>query len=368
MQSSPKTNIKTILIAAGHTGGHLFPALFIARAIKELSPTTNVEFVGAGKPLEAEIIDSRGFTRHTISAVGFKKKSIKDRALFFIRFPLALIEAWRIISKTKPAVVLGAGGYVSFFPVFVAAVRRIPTWVHEVELEPGLTNAFLSKLASVVSVAHEETRQKYIRRALNTGHPLNSDLFSIATADSALEPPKRLLVVGGSQGADAIDRAMTASSALLLQRGISVVHQCRPENVNRVTDAYRAQGVAAYVVPFIREMSEAYKNCDVIVARAGAGTLLEVSVVNRPALFVPLPNAAGNEQFHNAMRLVNIGKAICVEEGNDFEQRFLSALESLLDSTNFIQMKQKPNDNLPRNGAKTIAEGVLRLAGALSLQ
>lgn len=350
-----------VLIAAGHTGGHLFPAVYIAQAIKEIDPSCEIEFVGAGKPLEAEIVDSRGFKRHVIDAVGFKKKGAKDRLIFFIRFPLAFFQAWRIISKTKPSAVVGAGGYVSFFPILAAALRGIPTWIHEVEMRPGLTNRVLGKIAAIVSVAHEETMDYFRGKALLSGHAINPAFFSDEFKTESPDAPSRLLVVGGSQGADSVDRMLISAVEDLAKLKVKVVHQSRAENIEMLRAAYAKAGIEAEVLPFIRDMASAYKNADVVVGRSGAGTILEVSLINRPAIFVPLPHAAGNEQLHNAQVLVRAGKALCIEEGPNIDARFHQALSFVFSKDAFQRMKSIPNSRPPRNGAKTIAEGIVRL-------
>jgi UDP-N-acetylglucosamine--N-acetylmuramyl-(pentapeptide) pyrophosphoryl-undecaprenol N-acetylglucosamine transferase len=213
-----------------------------------------------------------------------------------------------------------------------------------------------------MSVAFDETRSKGRARLQVTGHPVRQELRTIDRTTVREGAPSHLLVLGGSQGARGLDAAVPEIAPLLAEKGISVVHQSRPEEAQNVATAYRNAKVSAHVVSFIDDMPGAYEWADIIVSRAGASSVAEIGCVNRPAIFVPYPFQQGTHQTDNAKSLVFRQKALLVEETQpDFARRLKEALTELLVPANFVRMKEAPFEPRGLDAGARIAKGILEL-------
>jgi len=358
---SSSTPIK-VMVAASGTGGHLIPALHIVEAVRRLEPSCVVEFVGAGRPLEDKLIVEKGFQRHIVASAGIKRRHLLGVFQFIFRLPRGFWQVLSLYRSFRPDVVIGVGGYVSVLPVMVARVLGIPTWIHEAELHPGLANRLLCHFADRISTAFSETRVRGRARHVHTGHPVREELKRIDTKAIRPDAPKRLLVLGGSQGARGLDESVAHIGPILSERGVEVVHQCRPDSMELVVNAYRAAGVAAHVVNFIDDMPGAYEWADVAISRAGASSVAEISCVNRPTIFVPYPFQQGTHQTDNARVLVKRNKAFLVEETDpNFVVRLKELVERLLTPSVFKEMKSASLENPSSEAASQIAQGVLEL-------
>lgn len=353
-----------ILIAASGTGGHLMPAVFVGKKLKEINSSTTIEFIGSGRPLEEKLIEGNGFFRHEVPMTGLAGTGIGGFLNLFFSLPKAIIKAWKIFSNFRPNAVLGMGGYVSVPVVLVAWIRGVPAWIHEAEIKPGWANFFLSIFASRISLALEETRIPCRSRAVFTGHPVREELLSVPNSRSNQANATNLLILGGSQGANSLDIAMEELSPLLKEKSVSVIHQARSENVDRLKSCYSSNGVQAEVTQFIDDIAKAFAWSDIIISRTGAGATSDLLVVNRPSILVPFPFAQGNHQLANAKVIEKAGKGIIVEEGERFEERLKVALSQLLDPKVFRMMKEAPLKSTGLRASEGIAKGVLALANA----
>ena len=351
-----------ILVAASGSGGHLFPALHIINALRKLDPQGEVQFIGAGRPLEAKILDPHDIPRHTIRTAGIKNRGVRGILEFLSTGPRAVLELVQLYRKFKPEVVVGVGGYASVLPVLLAWVYHIPTWIHEAELRPGLANWFLAHTATVISTAFAEAQMPCPKKVRYTGHPVRGGLAQIRRTAPRSRPHK-ILITGGSQGARALDAAMTTIAAKLKPKNLEYRHQCRPDQLASVTAGYQASGVAAQVVPFIEDMIAAYDWADVVISRSGASAIMELGVVNIPCILVPYPHAQGDHQTKNAAVLVNAGKARLVPEGPEFEARLEQEILGLLEVDVQQGMIDAPYESRSVTAAERIGEGVLGLKG-----
>jgi UDP-N-acetylglucosamine--N-acetylmuramyl-(pentapeptide) pyrophosphoryl-undecaprenol N-acetylglucosamine transferase len=333
------------------------------RALKELQPDACVEAVGTGKPLEETVIVANGFVRHVVSAAAIKQRGVLGVLKFALTVPKGVSECISLFRKRKPDVVVGVGGYVSVLPLVVARVMGIPTWIHEAELHLGLANRLLGFFADRISVSFEQTKVRGRARPVFTGHPVRPELRGVNREFLREGAPQRLLVLGGSQGARGLDTMVSAIGTLLHERGVEVVHQCRSENIELVVNSYRAAKVKASVVPFIEDMTGAYEWSDVIISRAGASSVAEISCVNRPAILVPYPFQQGTHQTDNARSLESVGKAIVVEETQPhFTSALLEALTTLLDPERYRHIKVIPFEPRGLDAATSIAQGIVAIA------
>ena len=349
-----------ILIAASGTGGHLFPALYIARALQKLDAEAEIQFVGSGRPLEEQILGPAGYRRHVVDIVGVNRRGLKGLLEFAGKLPKALLQTWRILSSFRPQVIVGVGGYASVLPVLLGRLRGIPAWIHEAELRPGLANRLLGYIASKASVAFKQAEMPRPSRTVFTGHPLREEILQVPSMIGEGTLITNLLVLGGSQGAEALDRGLPELAPLLRELHLTVLHQSRRSSVEAVQQAYARGVVTATVRPFIEDVAGALRWAHLVVSRSGAGSLMELSVANRPVIFVPFPSK-GIQQHSNARVLEAQGKALVVEEGSDFERRLAEALRFLAVPKNFFAMQARPCEQRVLDAAQRIASGVLGL-------
>lgn len=358
--------IPRILIAAGGTGGHIFPALHVAKAIAGLVPEAQIAFIGSGRPLEEKLIEGNGYRRFILPATRVMQQGLGGIFKLLLSLPSTVAAVRRLYREFKPDVVVGMGGYVSVMPVMVARLSGIPTWVHEAEIAPGLANKLLGIFSTKVSIAFQATKMLRPRELIYTAHPVRPELAGIAQNPSAARP-QRLLIIGGSQGARSIDEAFINLAPELKKMAVIVHHQTRPENVEALMSAYGDAGLEATVVPFITDMADAYRNCDLVVSRAGAGAIFELMVVNRPAIVVPYPFAQGGHQEGNAQLLVAAGKGLMVGEGEHFAQRLLSAMKIIMEPEKYKEMRATEVNLKPLGAATEIASGILGLVSKSGL-
>lgn len=350
------------VIAASGTGGHLFPAIYIARALKDALPGCVVEFIGSGRPLEEKVIDGAGYKRHVVGVSGVKQSGIAGVFRFLMCVPSAWSQVRTILKSRNTRAVVGVGGYVSVIPILVAKFMGKTTWIHEAELHPGMANWFLSLFAKKISLAFEDAKVPFWAAPEYTGHPVRPEISAVDTKTIPDDAPKRILVLGGSQGARALDVALPKVLAGLGKCDVQICHQARPENVESVSAAYQEAKIQARAVPFIEDMAAAYAWSDVVVSRSGAGSIMEIATVNRPAILVPYPHQQGTHQSDNAKTLSNRGKAYLVEEGDLFEQRLGGAMGKLLTRDSFRTMKEAASDSRNVDAANRIAKRIVELS------
>jgi UDP-N-acetylglucosamine--N-acetylmuramyl-(pentapeptide) pyrophosphoryl-undecaprenol N-acetylglucosamine transferase len=304
-----------IVIAGGGTGGHLYPGIAVAREWLSRVPDASITFAGTAKGIEARVVPREGFALDLIRSGGLKGKSLADRARGASLVPLGLADAWRIVSTRRPDLVIGVGGYSSGPVVLVAALRGVPTMLLEQNAVPGLTNRILARFVGAAAVTFESTQQFFGSRAFVSGNPVRPEF--LATAGSSADPRDdepavtRILVFGGSQGAHAINMAMVEAAAQLATAGarLRLVHQTGERDVESVRTAYRRAGLDGEVEPFLYDMGRQLRRADVVVCRAGATTLAEITAAGKAAILIPLPTATDDHQRRNAEALAAAGGA-----------------------------------------------------------
>lgn len=302
-----------LIVAGGGTGGHLFPGVAVAQAFLARQFHNRVLFVNAGRPLDVSVLDRLGWPYRTIVIEGIKGRGVWRQARAAAKIPLAIWQSWRIIRSFKPQVVMGVGGY-SAGPVAVAAwLMGIPTVMHEQNREPGLTNRWVRHLADRVYLSFEARDERAdTAKTLVTGNPVRDEILMRGGKGRVPHAADTftVMILGGSQGAHAINEAMvSALPHLSAVAGLRVVHQTGRDDEAHVTRAYAEAGLAATVRAFFDDMAERYAQADLIVCRAGATTVAEITVVGRAALFIPFPQATDDHQTANARALVDAGAA-----------------------------------------------------------
>jgi UDP-N-acetylglucosamine--N-acetylmuramyl-(pentapeptide) pyrophosphoryl-undecaprenol N-acetylglucosamine transferase len=277
-----------------------------------------VSFAGTARGLEARVVPNEGFELDLIRSVGIKGKSPIARLRGGAILPVSMLDALRVVARRKPDVVVGVGGYSSGPIVLMAAMRGIPTMVLEQNAVPGLTNRWLAPFVRAAAVTYDGTLTYFRGRGFVAGNPVRPEFLQPQGAGDAREAsrPPRVLILGGSQGAHAVNMAMVATAPELVRRcpRLEIVHQTGTRDLEMVRGAYRAAGLEARAESFIDGVANEMRQADVVVSRAGATTLAELAALGVPAVLVPFPAAADDHQRRNALVLAEHGAAVLMEE------------------------------------------------------
>lgn len=323
-----------LIIAGGGTGGHLFPGIAVAEEFLSRDPANEVLFVGTERGIEARAVPAAGYPLELISAAGIRGKGSFSQFRGAALMAYGYAQSRKILKRFRPDMVLGVGGYASLPMVLAAAGMRIPRFIHEQNAIPGLTNRLLARFAGKVFITLEESARYFpAETTMLTGNPLRRQIlemvekqnppsipplskwgseqgeqggFSKAGCEAKLTERFRLLIFGGSQGAHAINAAMMEALPLLKESraGLAITHQTGEKDHAEVAAAYREAGVEAEVTPFIFDMAAKYARADLIICRAGATTIAEVTACGKACLFIPFPYAVDDHQRRNAEALL----------------------------------------------------------------
>lgn len=308
-----------ILIAGGGSGGHLFPAIALAEAFMEKEPINQVRFVTTARTLDTRILSDRGFSAQTLELGGFKGKTMTEKIRSVSKLPGALRQSLALLKEIRPRIVLGVGGYISGPVVLAARLKRIPCVIQEQNSIPGITNRLLGRVADRVFCAFEASRAYFPReKCVLTGNPIRKELQKAAAGKTARSQALTLLILGGSQGAQRINQVMVEAldELLSLKEDVIFIHQTGAKDEPRVAQAYREKGFRHQVMAFITDMTWAYGQADLIISRAGAMTLTEITALGKASLLIPYPYAANNHQEYNARALVGAKAAEMILEKN----------------------------------------------------
>ena len=361
-----------VLIAGGGTGGHLYPGIAVARELLRRVPDARVTFAGTARGIESRVVPREGFELDLLRSTGLKGIGAAGVLKGLALLPISGIDAWRIISRRAPHVVIGVGGYASGPVVLVAAMRRIPTMLLEQNAVPGATNRTLARFVSAAAVTFESTLTYLGRRAFVAGNPVRPEFLQNTEEHRAVRPgddasrPIRVLIFGGSQGAHAINVAMVEAAPRLAAGGrrLAITHQTGERDLEYVRDGYRRAGLEARVEPFLYTMDREMKAADLVVSRAGATTIAELTASGRPAVFVPLPTATDDHQRKNAEVLAAAGAAELIDQKNlTGELLALRILALAADPGRREQMAHAARRFARPDAARVIADRVLELAG-----
>jgi UDP-N-acetylglucosamine--N-acetylmuramyl-(pentapeptide) pyrophosphoryl-undecaprenol N-acetylglucosamine transferase len=325
-----------MLVAGGGTGGHVFPGIALAEEVVGRHPGNDVVFVGTARGLEATVVPEAGFPIELIEVKGLKGKGFLVGLLNLLLLPRAFIQSWRILRRWRPDVVVGVGGYASGPVVLTAWLLHIPTAVQEQNAVAGFTNRILGRFAQAAFTAFPEAASHFAsRKVYHLGNPIRRTLMENFMRPETPHDKPKVLVFGGSQGAHALNmRVIEALPHLAeLRDRIRITHQTGARDRDYVEKGYRAVGFEPDVREFITDMSAAYAETDLVVCRAGATTLAELTVCRRPAILIPFPAAADNHQVRNARSLVDAGAAVMIEERDLTGEVLAAEIRAILSST-----------------------------------
>jgi UDP-N-acetylglucosamine--N-acetylmuramyl-(pentapeptide) pyrophosphoryl-undecaprenol N-acetylglucosamine transferase len=372
MTSSPSLGAGPLraVIAGGGTGGHLYPGIAIARELAARRPGSTITFAGTARGIEMKVVPREGFELDLLRIAGLKGRSPLAAIRGVALLPLSFADAWRIITRRSPDVVLGVGGYASGPVVMLAALRGVPTLVAEQNAVPGMTNRLLGRVVSAAAVTFESTVSFFGRRGFVAGNPVRPEFLEgddgVGGYEGARDDRARVLIFGGSQGAHAINVAMVeAAPRLAAAGGMDITHQTGERDVDMVRNGYRAAGLTARVEPFLYAMAGEMKSADVVVSRAGATTIAELAAVGRAAILVPLPTAADDHQKKNAEVLVRAGAAELIEQKDLTGALLADRLLALASNTRRRHEMSEAARRMARpDAAKRIVDRVLELTGS----
>lgn len=349
---------RVALIMAGGTGGHVFPALAVARVLRErgMQPV----WLGTATGMESRLVPQHGIEMEYISVAGVRGKGIKTKLLAPLTLLRAVMQALAVMRRRKPSVVFGAGGFASGPGGIAAWLARIPLVIHEQNAIAGVTNRWLAKFARRVYEAFPNTLG---HAAICVGNPVRREIAQLPVPVQRFterHDAMRVLVVGGSLGAQRLNALVPQALALLQPaERPQVIHQCGEKNLANAQAAYRDSKVQGEVRAFITDMAAMYGWADLVICRAGALTVSEIAAVGVPALFVPFPAAVDDHQTHNAQFLVQAGAAILIQERDLTAQRLADALHNLLS-----QGRERLQQMAERARAKAIVDADVRIADA----
>jgi UDP-N-acetylglucosamine--N-acetylmuramyl-(pentapeptide) pyrophosphoryl-undecaprenol N-acetylglucosamine transferase len=358
-----------VVIAGGGTGGHLYPGIAVARELLARHPDAQISFAGTALGIEARVVPREGFALDLIRSAGLKGKSISARARGAVLVPLGLIDSVAIISARRPHLVIGVGGYSSGPVVLAAALRGVPTMLLEQNAAPGLTNRLLRPFVRAAAVSFESTRRFFGEKAFVSGNPVRPEFLQ------AVEPLREsganddasgggILVFGGSQGAHAINLAMVEAAPRLAAVGnpLRLAHQTGERDVEMVRAAYRQAGLQAEVEPFFFDMGRRLRAADLIVCRAGATTLAEITAAGKPAILIPLPTATDDHQRRNAEALASAGAAEMLRQADATGAVLAQRISALMRDGAARQRMAAAARSLARpDAAKAIVDRALQL-------
>ena len=355
-----------VVIAAGGTGGHLYPAVALAEAFREQDENAVITFVGAGRSLEEAILSHGGFNMEPIEAQGIvgRRGWASLQALCLI--PRAILKARRILREGHADLVIGTGGYVSPPVVMAAGLLGIPRAILEPNAMPGLANRVLNPVANRVFLAFEDAKNYFNPSKIRVvGTPVRKEFLVPGPPPSG--QLRTLLVFGGSQGARAINSAMLEAIQIsrILREDVHIIHQTGEQDHERMQAAYAEAGVQAEVVPFLFDMARALRSADLVVARSGAGTLAELAACGKAAILIPYPHATHQHQEKNSREVEAAGAAMVLAESELNGHRLVSEIETFVQQpTRLRTMAEKSLSRRKTDATEMMVQDCLQLLGA----
>ena len=361
-----------IIISGGGTGGHIFPAISIANAIKELRPDTEILFVGAEGRMEMQRVPAVGYKIIGLPVAGFDRKNLFKNFAVIVRLIKSQMIARKIINDFKPHAAVGVGGYASGPTLKMAGAMGIPTLIQEQNSYAGVTNKLLAGKASKICVAYPGMEKFFDKnKIIMTGNPVRQGLLenNLSKEDAiktfGLDSKKKtILIVGGSLGARTLNNCVMHSMEKIKSSDVQFIWQTGKYYINEAKECYKAEGnpEMIHTTDFISNMNAAYTAADLVVSRAGAGSISEFCLLGKPVVLVPSPNVAEDHQTKNAMALVEKGAAVYIKDSEAEEKLITTAIELVNDEKKLKALSENIKKLAFSNSANIIAEEVCKLA------
>jgi len=369
-QHDTKSSAPRIIISGGGTGGHIFPAVSIANALKALNPDTEILFVGALGRMEMEKVPAAGYKIIGLNIQGIQRKSIVKNLMFPIKLAQSVLKAIQIIKDFKPDAAVGVGGYASGPLLYAASLKGIPYLIQEQNSYAGITNKWLGKKAEKICVAFDGMDKFFpADKIIKTGNPVRKDSVDIAKKRmAALEllklsnEKKTILITGGSLGARTLNKSIHAGLQKLIDANVQVIWQTgKTYYKTLIEELGKDYHENIVITEFLSRMDLAYAAADVIISRAGAGTIAELCIVKKPVILVPSPNVAEDHQTKNALALLHDNAALFVADRDAEEKLVDRVLELLNDKDKQATLSKNIGALALPNADKDIAHEVIKL-------
>jgi UDP-N-acetylglucosamine--N-acetylmuramyl-(pentapeptide) pyrophosphoryl-undecaprenol N-acetylglucosamine transferase len=359
-----------ILIAGGGTGGHLFPGIAIAEEILGRGSTNKVIFVGTKKGIEHRMLTGLGYELEEIDVEGVKGRGLKALLKVTYQIPLSMWQSRQILKRFCPDAVVGVGGYASGPAVITARLLGIPTAIAEQNAIPGITNRILCRFANLIFVTYAQTKEWFPeRKVVVSGNPVRKAFAAGHARVREEKQYKQLLIFGGSQGATAINRNVIAMMPQLqkIKEKLRILHQTGDRDVEMVKQAYEQFGITAEVMSFIFNMADAYATSDLIICRAGATSLAEITAAGRAAILIPYPWATNDHQTKNAEVMDSAGAAVLINENELTGEKLFYVINDLLTDKSRLRQMEEASTKLGNiKAAAKIVDACMELAGKRS--
>ncbi len=371
----PPEKHKKFIFAGGGTGGHIYPAIAIASGLKRKYPDSDILFIGTGKQLEKDIVEEAGFPLKIIHAKGFERKLSIDTLRSLHQLILGAADSIKILKEEKPDLVIGTGGYTAGPVVFFASLMGIPCAIHEQNVIPGVTNKILSRFAKKIFISFPESANYFPKnKVILAGNPVRPEITK-GTRREALEKfglspnMPTVLSFGGSQGAMSLNNAIYyVIKTLIKSKEFQLIHVTGKNNYNKIMQSLMDDkidlGSASHIVikPYINDMENAYAAADLIISRAGALTIAELSACGKPAILIPLPSAANRHQDFNAALMEKNGAAIVIYEKDlTGEKLYKSICNIIFDKECLLKMSASSKKLARSNALDTILQEIEKL-------
>jgi UDP-N-acetylglucosamine--N-acetylmuramyl-(pentapeptide) pyrophosphoryl-undecaprenol N-acetylglucosamine transferase len=342
-----------VIIAAGGTGGHIYPGIAVAKEIVNRDAESKILFVGTSRGLETKIVPANGFELSLINSAGLKNVGLMGKLKGLFILPKSFLEARRIIKDFQPDVVVGAGGYVSGPVLLMASLIGISTLVMDSNALPGFTNRRLAPFVTKAALTFEEALPYFGKKGIVTGNPVRREFFDIAPKPRGEKT--NLLIFGGSQGARAINEAMVAALALLPRDKLNITHQTGESDFENIRELYnRAGWDDSEVRSFISNMVDEFAKSDLIICRAGATSCAEIAAAGKAAIMIPLPTAADDHQRKNAEALQTAGVARMILQRDLSAETLAQEIACLINSPEKISAMEAAAKKLARRDAAEV--------------
>lgn len=361
-----------IIVSGGGTGGHIFPAVSIANAIKELYPDTEILFIGAEGRMEMQRVPAAGYKIIGLPVAGFDRKHLLKNISVLIKLFRSQLMARKIIKDFKPHAAVGVGGYASGPTLKMAGMMGIPTLIQEQNSYAGVTNKLLAQKAEKICVAYEGMERFFDKdKIILTGNPVRQGLLSKnisrkeAIRSFGLDPEKKtILIVGGSLGARTINNCMMQGFNKIKESGVQFIWQTGKIYINEAKQAVKDYGELPmlHVTDFISDMAAAYSAADVVISRAGAGSISEFCLLGKPVILVPSPNVAEDHQTKNALALVNKNAALYIKDSEATQKLLDTAIETVHKPDLLKELSNNITKLAIKDSANIIAKEVCKLA------
>jgi UDP-N-acetylglucosamine--N-acetylmuramyl-(pentapeptide) pyrophosphoryl-undecaprenol N-acetylglucosamine transferase len=354
-----------VVIAGGGTGGHLFPGIAIAEEFLRRGDRTRIIFIGTKKGIESKLLGQLGYELREIDIEGVSGRGGKALVRGAYQIPKSIWQSWRILKQFRPHIVIGVGGYASGPAVLTAHFMRVPTAIAEQNAVPGITNRILGNFVDKIFVTYAQSRTYFSqKKMILSGNPVRAAFTVECGKEKEKKDYRQLLVFGGSQGAEAINKSVIDMLPQLqsMKDKVHIHHQTGSRQLEEVTRAYEQFGIGAKVTPFIVDMAGAYTDADLIICRAGATSLAEITALGKAAILIPYPWAANDHQLKNAQALASEGAAILIQERELSGDKLFNAIEDLLlDEQKLHRMEENSLRLSKIDAAATIVENCIKI-------